>query len=56
MVEQIFQEIEYLYNKEKFNKMNVEHEILVRCNGNGQILQEVMKLIIEYRENNDLDY
>lgn len=48
---EIFEELEYLYSKEDYNKYNLENQILSMCNGNGSILKEVLEMINKYREN-----
>lgn len=50
----IVKELKPMYSGERFSKMNIENEILQRCNGSGKILRLAMDIILKYRENNDL--
>lgn len=54
--ETIFNELEYIYKRPDYNRMNLESEILNRCNGNGTILKEVLYMVKEYRDELDMDY
>lgn len=53
---EIFKELDYTYKRPKYNITYLKEAILKRCKGNGTVLNEVLKMVQEYRDNLEMNY